>query len=113
MNVGQLDKRLTIQAPALVQDQTTGEMVNTWSTIAVVWSSIDPLRGRERLLGEQVVGETDTRIKIRWSELANRLTSAHRGVYQGAVYNFTNIAQINLGKREVEIMAKSGVNDGR
>jgi len=113
VNVGQLDKRLTIQAPVLAQDQTTGEMVNTWSTIAVVWAGIDPVRGKERLMGDQVIGEMDTRIKIRWSELTNRLTTAHRGLYQGAVYNFVSLSQKNLGKREVEIMAKSGVNDGR
>lgn len=112
MQIGQKRHRLNIQAPAMTQDTTTGELVPTWTTIGTVWASIEPMRGRERLLGDQIAGETDTRIKVRWNQITDQITVGHRGEHQGTIFNFVNVAHLYLEQREVEIMAKSGVNDG-
>ena len=112
MGIGQRRHQLAIQEPGRTQDPTTGELVAVWTTVATVWASIEPLRGRELLQNEQVLGDIDIRIRIRWSPLADTFTLAHRAMHQGSVFNFVSIAHVRLEQREIEIMAKSGVNDG-
>lgn len=109
--IGAKQHRLEIQQPVTTPDQY-GDPVVAWTTIGTVWASIEPMKGRERLLGDQIVGEMDTRIKVRWGAITKQITAAHRGVHQGVVFNFVSIAHIKLEQREIEIMAKSGVNDG-
>lgn len=104
--------RLTIQQPVPTQDQTTGELVNAWTTIGTVWASIHPVRGREALRGEQMLAETDTKICVRWGPLTQLITSTHRGMHQGTVFNFVYVLPVKMANREIEILAKSGVNDG-
>lgn len=112
MQIGSKRHRLNIQAPVMAQDSTTGELVPSWTTIGTVWASIEPMRGRERLLSDQIVGEMDTRIRVRWNDITSQVTTAHRGEHQGSIFNFVSIAHLRLDQREIEIMAKSGVNDG-
>ena len=112
MGIGQKRHRLAVQEPVRVRDPTTGELVATWATVATVWASIEPIRGRELLQNEQILDDMDTRIRIRWSPLADTFTMAHRAVHQGTVFNFVSLAHVRLEQREIEIMAKSGVNDG-
>lgn len=114
MNPGKYRHRLEIQVPTTVQDQDTGETLTTWTKTGTVWADIQPLRGREltNLVGNLVAGEMDTKILVRWGGFTKNLTTAHRGVHQDAVFNFVAIAHIKLEQREVEIRAKSGVNDG-
>lgn len=112
MGFSQYKHRLTVQEPVRVQDQTTGELVDTWTTVATVWASIAPLAGRELMQTDQVLPDMDTRIKMRWSPLTATFTAAHRGVHQDTVFNFVSLAHIRMEQREIEIMAKSGVNSG-
>lgn len=112
MGIGQKRHRLTVQEPVRTQDPTTGELVAVWTTVATVWASIEPIRGRELLQGEQILDDMDTRLRIRWSPLSDTFTTAHRGIHQGSVFNFVSFAHVRLEQREIEIMAKSGVNDG-
>ncbi len=112
MSAGKFQHRLELQAPVQVQDPATGEVTNDWQVVGTVWARIEPIRGKEALVGEQILSDMNTRITIRWSPLAETLTSAHRGVHQNTIFNFVSIAHIRLERREVEIMARSGLNDG-
>lgn len=112
MKFGDLRHRLEIQTPVVSQDSTTGEELTTWTTLATVWASIAPIRGRELLRGDQIVADVDTRLIVRWSPLLDDLTAKHRGVHQGTVFDFKNIIHLKLGQQAIEILAKSGLTDG-
>lgn len=109
---GHYPHRLTVQAPVQTQDHATGDITNDWQTIATIWARIEPIRGREALIDEKILAEMNTRIMVRWSPLAEKLTSAHRGLHQDTIFNFVSIAHVLLERREIEIMAKSGINNG-
>lgn len=109
---GRFRHRLLIQKPVMVLDETTGERVPDWQPVIEVWADIMPLRGKEALTGEQILADMNTRIVVRWSPILEEVTAAHRGLHQNTIYNFVSLAHINLDRREIEIMAKSGANDG-
>jgi SPP1 family predicted phage head-tail adaptor len=112
MNAGQLRHRVTIQARTQTQD-ASGDPVTSWTTLATVWGAVEPIRGREATFaGDQVLGETDTRVRLRYSPAAAQVTPGHRLEHQGALFNVVSVAHVRLGQQEIEIMAKSGVNDG-
>lgn len=104
--------RLILQEPIRVQSQTTGAITETWGAIGTVWASIEPLTGREVRANAEIIAVMDVRICMRWNTLTNRLTQAHRGLYLATVFNFVSIANVGLLQREIEIMAKSGANNG-
>ena len=112
MESGRLRHRVDIEVGVPVQDGS-GDPVLTWEPVATVWASVSPIRGREATFaGEQVLGETDTRIIVRYGPATEQITPNHRIVHQGAIFNVVQVAHVNLGQRTIEIMAKSGVNDG-
>jgi len=112
MTAGKFQHRLEIQAPVQVQDPATGEVTTSWQVVGTVWARIEPIRGKEAFVSEQVLADMNTRITLRWSPLAETLTNAHRGIHQNTIFNFVSIAHVRLERREVEIMARSGLNDG-
>jgi len=111
VNAGKLRHRLLLDEPIATQDDTGGEVIN-WSAFGTVWASVEPLRGREQLIANQALAPLDTRIRIRWSPAVNMVTAKWRGTHQGIIYNFKSLSQTDMGHREIEIMAQSGLNDG-
>lgn len=111
MNAGQLRHRIIVDEPVTTQDDTGAETV-VWAVLDTVWGAIEPLNGRERLLAGGINATTDTRIRIRWSSLMEQVTPRCRLLHQGVIYNIESIAHIDMGRREIEIMATSGINTG-
>lgn len=112
MNAGRLRHRIDVEQRTETQD-ASGDPVVAWSTLGTIWGAVEPLRGRESTYaGEQILGEMDTRITVRWSPLSAQITVGHRLTHQGSLFNVVSAAHVKLAQREVEIMAKSGVNDG-
>ena len=65
MRGGQLKHRFTIEENTPARDSAY-EMVDSWSTFAVVWGAMEPLTGREYFAAKQVNAEESGRIKIRY-----------------------------------------------
>jgi len=74
LKAGHLDKRVAIEQNTPTTNDI-GETVASWSTLATVWASIEPLTGREVLQAQQVQAESTVRIRIRYY---SGLTAAHR-----------------------------------
>lgn len=64
MRAGQLRHRVTIQYRTETQN-ATGEVTWTWSDLATVWASIEPISGREFFSSQQVQSSVTTRIRVR------------------------------------------------
>lgn len=111
LNAGSLRHQLTVQQPVMTQD-ASGDPVVSWTTLGTIRGAIEPLRGREVTLNSQILSEMDTRITVRYSPMTAQITALHRLVHQGTPFNIISIAQKDLGQREIEILCRSGINNG-
>ncbi len=113
MEAGRLRHRINVQAPVETPAVDSGDPEVTWTDVGTCWGMVEPLRGREATYaGQQILAEMDTRITVRYSELTAQITAAHRLEHQGNLFNIVSVAQVNLAQRAIEMMCKSGVNDG-
>lgn len=111
MRAGRLRHRLTVQEPVISRGDS-GEELITWVTRGTVWAAIEPIKGKEALTANQILADMDTRIVIRWSEFADDITAKWRLKHKTTTYNIASLSHKNLGQREIEIISKTGLNDG-
>jgi SPP1 family predicted phage head-tail adaptor len=65
MQAGKLRTRLTIQNAMTLIDPY-GESLKTWTTLATVWGSVEPLRMQEYFEAQQTQAKATHRIEIRY-----------------------------------------------
>lgn len=65
MKVGKLRHRIILQQRADAEN-ANGEVIPTWTDLAEVWGSIEPVSGREYFAAQQVNAEITARIVIRY-----------------------------------------------
>lgn len=65
MNAGKLDRRWALRQSTETQD-SYGQAVKAWSTIATVWGSWEPLKGNEKWNAQQFVERAEARVRIRY-----------------------------------------------
>ena len=104
---GRLRHRVTFDEPVVTQD-ATGSEVSVWTPRFTVWGSVEPLTGREALNANQILSTINTKIKILWSQTADEIKPTWRARFDGAVYDLQSVAHKAHGRREIEILAKSG-----
>ena len=68
MQAGKLRHRVDIQDYTETQDTTTGEMVKTWGTLAVVWAAIEPLSAKEFIASQAEQSKVSLRVTIRYRD---------------------------------------------
>lgn len=99
--------------PIVTQDPDTGEELVNFSQAFKLLSKIEPLAGREQLTGNQPIAVGATRIRCFWSPQAARITALWRLRHGSVIYNISGPpAHVEFARREIEIMATSGANQG-
>lgn len=68
---GQLDKRVIVQT-ATPTANAFGEAVVTWADTATVWAAIATVGGGETWQANQLVGEADHKVTMRYRALTNK-----------------------------------------
>lgn len=113
MRAGRLRHRIRIEYQVDAQDPVTLEPTRTWATFAdKVAASIIPLSGREFVAAGGKQAEVSTRIEIRM--LAGLLSTMRVvDIATGAVYAITTVLPDPTNARHQNIMANTGVSDGR
>ena len=53
MDIGKLDKRITLQSRSATLD-SYGQEIDSWTDVATVWANVKPVGGREKLRSMQV-----------------------------------------------------------
>lgn len=92
MDPGNLDRRITIQAPTRSRN-SLGEEVQSWSDTAEVWAEVKPLTGRELFQAQQVVEQATHQVTIRYRA---GITSDMRVVRDGGgILNIAFAQEIN------------------
>jgi len=114
IRAGNLRHKVTVQqlVAGSPQQKASGEPDETWTTVATVWASIEPLRGREVLTAQQFGSEVKVRIRMRYCTLVADITAAMRVVYDGKYYGIVAVIDPMLKHREIELMCTQGLNDG-
>lgn len=113
MRAGRLRHRIIMERAVPVT--TDGSTVTTWQPLGTDgknWGAVEPIRGREALIAGATLAEMDTRIILRYNSLSATLTARDRISYAGVIYNLQSIVEVRTARREIEFLAKSGLNNG-
>jgi len=94
-------KRITIQRIDTVRTES-GETTETPVTFAQAWAKIAPLSGREAWLAQEQQSTTSHKINMRYQ---SGVTSKMQAAYQGRVFNFTDVRDLDEMHEELEILA--------
>ena len=102
MRTGRLRHRVTIQQP-VVAVNGYGERITTWSTVAVVWGAVEPLRGREFFDAEQTQAEISHRVVLRYR---SGIDSTMRLLHLGRVLHIGTVIDVDERHRELQLMCR-------
>lgn len=108
---GRFDRVLACDEPVRNEAGEITSFVETFT----VRANIEPLKGREQLQANQILADMDTRIRVRWSPRNARIDATWRLRYDqtSTVYDIkAPPADIGMKHIEIEILAKSGLNNG-
>lgn len=103
MQIGRLNRRVTIQQKLVTRDSYGGESI-TWTDVATVWAAVLPLRGREYVALRDAGAELTTRFVIRHR---SSVTPAMRIVHGDAIYDIVEVIDSEDGHRFLELMARA------
>lgn len=107
MRAGRLRKRVTIQQKTTpVTQNTYGEEAPVWETVATVWASVEPLRGREFLEARREGAEVTTRIVMRYQ---SGIAPEMRATYDGHTYDVLSVIDPEERHRELQLMCREVV----
>jgi SPP1 family predicted phage head-tail adaptor len=99
LKAGTLNRKVTIQEPAAVQD-AAGQPIPTWTTLATVWANIRSLNGLETIKGgaESSVAKASIRIRYRTD-----VTAAMRVVHGSTTYEIKAVLPDVAGKQHLDL----------
>ena len=103
MSPGDLTQRVTLQRATTTQDENTGEMTETWGTLAEVWAAVEPQAGREFVAAGALQSQLTTKIRIRHRP---GITSGDRVTHNGRVYDIQSVIDYRSARRELVLMCK-------
>lgn len=102
MRAGKLRHKITIESKSNAQD-AYGALVETWSTYATAWASIEPLTGREYFEQGKVSSEVTTRIRIRH---ISGVTNLMRVKFETRIFIIVTVINIDERNKEYVLMCK-------
>jgi len=122
MNIGKLDKRITLQSRSATLDDY-GQELNSWSDTATVWANVKPivtqLGRRETMQTLMVETEATHTVAVRYDVrfLPPTLIAAQRISYvtpSGTrIFNITNARDLNEERRYVIFECSEGNEVGQ
>lgn len=101
VNIGRMNRRITIQYQAGLDEDEEANTEPRWEEFATVWAAISPLRGREYFAAAAVNAETTVRFRIRYR---SGVSPAMRVLYNGKKYDIKSVIDVDEGRRQMELM---------
>ena len=109
---GQLNQRIQLQQRSAAVDRLD-ESTGTWLDVGTpIWAKVEPLSGRDYLAAGALQQPVDTRFVIRWRS-ATVITPSQRLIWAGQPYDIISALPVDGGREWIQIMAVTGVRDGR
>jgi SPP1 family predicted phage head-tail adaptor len=111
IQAGKLRHRVTVQRYALgsPQQTATGATDGAWADYITVWSSIEPVSGREPFLAQAHLSEITHKIRMRYHE---GITAAMRISWNGRLFDIKASTNWEERNRELQLLCIEGVNEG-
>lgn len=106
---GHLRDRVKIQRKQKTRD-SFGQVEYVWTDLAEVWAQVEPLRGREYLVAQQMQEAVDFRVRIR---VGIGVKAADRFVWNDLNLEIQSAPPTRTFDQFAEFLCVSGVRDGR
>jgi len=97
MRAGKLDRRIVLERFTTTVDDYN-EPVKSWSTLATVSASFEPLSDGERFRASETAANASARFVIRYSTTVRDLNPKDRLVFEDVVHQIVHVKEI--GRRE-------------
>lgn len=116
MRTSRLAKQVAIET-AVETQTSTGAVETSWTTLARVYAEIKPLAVTEGAIGGGILAEATTKITVRWAPALASLSAKSRITHSAAgrpvtVYNIVGPIEPDIARGVLELLCKSGVNEG-
>ena len=99
MNIGGLDRRITIQRPTLSAN-AYGEQEESWATYITCWAQIERKPAAvEQNSGEQIVSVNKVVFNIRYSNDSKDTKAGYRISYDSKFYNILGVHEVGRNER--------------
>jgi len=105
MQIGKLRHKVELQS---VHRTKNGYMddIDNWTTFATQWASIEPIRGTQALIAQQIEAEMTHRLIIRYNA---SMTADCRVKTDGRIFTIVSVRDIDERRRHQELMCKEAV----
>lgn len=106
---GKFKHRIELQEPLYTQNQDTGAMTPSWTQVASLWASIEPLSARDLIAAQAQQSKVIARITIRATA---DIRPNMRIIHNGKVYSIEGILpDKDSGLEFITIPVSLGVRD--
>ena len=114
MDIGRLDKRISIESRSATLD-SYGQEINSWSVVGVVWANVKPVGGREKMKAMQVDSLLTHTVAIRFDKrfMPPRTVDAWRIVYDGRLFNIVSAMDLDEAGKYIIFDCVEGSIDGQ
>lgn len=110
MQAGKLNKRVSLQRPARVQNPVSGAMVDGWVEVRKQYASIEPLSANDFIAAAAAQSEVQCRIVLCWRDDIDR---TWRIVHAGRVYTIKGVLpDRETGREYLTLPCSEGVRHG-
>lgn len=109
LKAGGLNHRITIQRLTSLQDETTGNITEEWTTFAELWANVRTVSGREFVAAGGDQSKTTATIRVR--HMTGILPSM-RVIHGAHVYQIEDVLDDPYSGREWLTLPVSEVRDG-
>jgi SPP1 family predicted phage head-tail adaptor len=106
---GEFNRKITLQMPLEVQNEETGDIEETWPTLAIVWAAAEPGRGSEYYANSGIVAVSPMLFRFGYR---NDITPEVRVIYRGDIYTVDSMQDYRDSRTETWLYAKAGLNAG-
>jgi len=110
MRGGRLRFSVIIQSPAGARD-AVGERSTTWSNIATVFATIEPLKADEVIAASQAQMQITHRVIIRYDSAISAITNGWRVLFGTRVLVIDGILNRDEKDRQLELLCFEGLRE--
>lgn len=107
MKSGQLRHRITLQSPSGTRD-AVGERSTTWTNVATVWASVEPLSTSERHIAAQAHTFLTHRVTIRYASVVSAIDASWRVLFGDRVLTIEGVRNLNERNITLELVCTEG-----
>lgn len=88
VNIGKLDRRITIQSPVITDGSANSDIINSWTDVVSVWAWVIEKAGNELVEADRITHVQNIVFRIRYR---TNVTLQMRIVFNGFAYRILSI----------------------